>query len=125
MRRWPLGDDNAVPPIPPAELRRTVGHEGTEEFENPDGALAFGDNVDAQLYRRVLDFGCGCGRVARVLLLQQTAKPEAYLGVDLYKPSIEWCRRRLTRWDRRFRFEHMDVANPSLNPRGKSYVPIP
>jgi SAM-dependent methyltransferase len=116
---------SAPPPMPPSELRRIVGHEGTEEFENPSGGLVFGDGIEAAQYRRVIDFGCGCGRVARVLMLQRESPPEAYLGVDLYKPSITWCRRSMTRWDPRYRFVHMNAFNPAFNPRGRQRVAIP
>lgn len=111
--------------MPPLNLRRSVGHEGTQEFENPAGGLAFGDDVDPLSYRRVLDFGCGCGRVARQMMLQTESAPEAYLGVDLYAPSIAWCRKHLTRWDPRYRFKRMHAFNPMLNPRGNRRAPIP
>ncbi|WP_334163541.1 class I SAM-dependent methyltransferase [Phenylobacterium sp.] len=120
-------DLNAVaePPMPPLELRRSVGHDGTRDFENPYGDLTFGADVPIGNYASVLDFGCGCGRVARQMMLQKQARPGRYLGVDLYEPSIRWCRDHLTRFDPAFRFEHMNVANLSLNPKGKQRARIP
>jgi SAM-dependent methyltransferase len=118
-------EPTAEPPMPPLELRRSVGHEGTRDFENPYGDLTFGADVPAENYASVLDFGCGCGRVARQMMLQTRARPERYLGVDLYQPSIRWCRDHLTRFDAGFRFEHMNVFNASLNPRGKARAAIP
>lgn len=112
------------PPMPPLDLRRSVGHEGTAEFENPHGKLAFGDDVPAGNYHSVLDFGCGCGRVARQMMLQADARPERYLGVDLYAPSIKWCQKHLSAWDPNYRFARMNAHNPKFNPRGRQ-APIP
>jgi SAM-dependent methyltransferase len=110
---------DAEPPMPPLDLRRSVGHEGTVEFENPGGDLAFHDDVPEANYRSVLDFGCGCGRVARQMMLQSHARPERYFGVDLYAPSIKWCRQHLTRFDPNYRFARMNAHNPKFNPRGR------
>lgn len=107
-------------PMPPVELRRTVGLEGTDHFENPHGVLAFGADVPAQNYRRVLDFGCGCGRVARVMMLQREITPERFLGLDLYRPSINWCRDNLRRPG--FEFRHLNAHNIGLNPGGTRHA---
>lgn len=106
-----------IPPIPPIELRRSVGIEDTALFDNPTGNLTFGTTIPGELYRRVLDFGCGCGRVARQMLLQSAHVPERYQGLDLYRPSILWCQQNLARpgWE----FRHVDVFNVGFNPRGR------
>lgn len=109
-------------PMPPVELRRSVGHEGTDHFENPHGVLAFGADVPAANYRRVLDFGCGCGRIARQMLLQREIVPERFLGIDLYQPSIEWCQGNLTRPG--FEFRHLNAHNIGLNPYGVRHAYI-
>lgn len=111
-----MADD--APPMPPLELRLTVGLSDTEPFENRSGDPVFGDDVPAAAYRRVLDFGCGCGRLARQLLLQRD-RPEAFLGLDLHKPSIAWCAKHLTRFDPAFRFAHLNVYNNGLNNGGR------
>jgi SAM-dependent methyltransferase len=111
-----MPDKQTSLPVPPVELRRTVGIEGPEGFDNPTGGLVFGDDVPVELYRKVLDFGCGCGRIARQLLLQNVGVPENYLGVDLYKPSIDWCRANLQRPG--FEFRHLNIWNAGFNPTG-------
>jgi SAM-dependent methyltransferase len=97
-----------------------VGLESTEHFENPNGALVFGEDIAPANYRRVLDFGCGCGRLARQLLLQQACMPERFLGLDLHPPSIEWCQAYLGGGG--FEFRHLDAYNVALNPGGRALV---
>lgn len=111
-------------PIPSVELRRSVGVEDLRFFENPYGSLAFGDEVPADKYDKVFDFGCGCGRVARQMLLQSSNIPRRYFGVDLYQPSIEWCQQNLTEHNARFEFAHINVYNAQLNPNGVAQAPI-
>jgi hypothetical protein len=110
-------------PMPPLALRQSVGIEDEKFFDNPWAMHAFGDEVPHSAYRRVLDFGCGCGRVARQMLLQSADLPDRYLGVDLFKPSIDWCTDNLARAG--FGFRHMDVFNAQLNPEGKVQVALP
>ena len=112
-------------PMPPVALRRSVGVEDPVHFENPHGILAFSDHVPAEKYRRVFDFGCGCGRVARQMLLQTSNIPERYLGVDLFQPSIDWCNDNLTPANANFEFKHVDVYNAQLNPTGIQQAPLP
>lgn len=112
-------------PMPPVNLRRSVGDESTTHFENPYGVLAFSDQVDGKKYERVFDFGCGCGRVARQMLLQKENIPTYYLGVDLFLPSIEWCQQNLTRVNANFEFKHVNVFNVMLNPAGVEQECLP
>ena len=81
--------------------------------------------VPAQAYESVLDFGCGCGRIARQLI-QQRRRPVRYLGLDIHAGMVEWCRANLAPHAPGFRFEHHDVHNPGFNPRGpRALVPLP
>jgi hypothetical protein len=63
----------------------------------------------------VFDFGCGCGRIARQLM-QQSPRPQRYVGIDLHRGMIEWCRENLAPHAPGFEFQHHDVFNPGLNP---------
>ena len=113
-------------PIPPLNLRQTVGVEATAPFENPHGDLVFGDAVAPENYRSMFDFGCGCGRIARKVMLQRMNVPERYVGIDLFKPSIKWCTQNLTRLNHRFVFLHHNFYNRGLNPGGKKKsLPLP
>ena len=101
-------------PIPPLEMRKLVGPTDPAEYDNPTGELVYPYLVREQ-YDAVFDFGCGCGRVARKLILQDP-RPSRYLGIDLHRGMIEWCRRNLTPRAHRFEFLHHDVYNASFNP---------
>jgi SAM-dependent methyltransferase len=101
-------------PFPPPEMRALVGPTDEASFDNPTGALVYPYLVPEQ-YRRVFDFGCGCGRVARQLVLQ-SPRPERYLGVDLHRGMIEWARANLTPVAPEFEFLHHNVYNRSFNP---------
>ena len=108
-------------PLPPVEMRQLVGPTDEEAFDNPDGALVF-PGLDTEA---VLDFGCGCGRLARQLL-QQPTPPARYLGIDLHRGMIEWCGAHLAPAAPGFRFEHHDVYSAGLNPGEKpSTLPFP
>jgi SAM-dependent methyltransferase len=119
-----LGENPTDPPMPGIALRRSVGVEDRAFFENPHAMLTFADDVVASAYRHVLDFGCGCGRIARQMMLQSEAIPEFYLGLDLYKPSVEWCSKYLTKHSPQFQFQHLDALNIGLNPTGVAQAPF-
>lgn len=103
-------------PIPPLELRELVGLVDPAGYENPGRTPVFaGLGVPDDLYRSYLDFGCGCGRSARRLALQEP-RPERYVGIDLHPGMITWCQRELQPRIDGFRFEHHNVYNPGLNP---------
>ena len=95
----PLTDEEGVP-MPPARLMsRVVGHADWRFFlESGRQSLAvFRDAVDRNGgdfagAGAILDFGCGCGRLARHL--PQLTRAEIF-GVD-YNPELAgWCRRHL------------------------------
>lgn len=65
---------------------------------------------------RVLDIGCGIGRMARPLA-GYLGSGGSYDGFDVSREGVEWCRRHY-RAQPRFRFEHADVANALYNPDG-------
>jgi SAM-dependent methyltransferase len=101
---------------PPLRLRKSVGPTEEKYYENPSGCLVFERNIPAENYRTIFDFGCGCGRVARQLILQTEAKVESYCGEDLFRDSIEWARQNLTPANPSFQFRHHNVFNAQFNP---------
>jgi SAM-dependent methyltransferase len=65
---------------------------------------------------RVLDVGCGIGRMARPLA-GYLSSDGSYDGFDVNRDGIAWCRRRYRRHPN-FRFEVADIFNARYNPRG-------
>jgi SAM-dependent methyltransferase len=66
---------------------------------------------------RVLDVGCGCGRMA-VPLMKYLSNEGSYEGFDIMGVAIDWCQRHIAAQDSRFHFQQADVYNKSYNPRG-------
>ena len=121
MSKTRLGD---APPLPPLALRQLVGPLADHLFDNPSGAAVFSD-VPPEAYHFVFDWGCGCGRIARQLI-QQRPRPRKYVGVDLHRGMVQWCRQNLAPYADGFEFHHLDVHNLGLNPSGKAkMLPFP
>jgi SAM-dependent methyltransferase len=114
MRGDPRTAPSAELPFPPPEMRALVGPTELEAFDNPSGSLVY-PYLRPEHYQRVFDFGCGCGRVARQLILQ-SPRPERYVGVDLHRGMIEWAQANLSPAADGFQFLHHNVYNRSFNP---------
>lgn len=103
-------------------MRRLVGPVEPEVFDNPTGGLVYA-HLPEEAYESVFDFGCGCGRVARQLL-QQDHRPRRYVGIDLHRGMVDWCRANLA--ESGFEFHHHDVYNYHYNRKGKAdALPFP
>lgn len=66
---------------------------------------------------RVLDVGCGPGRLA-IGLLDRLGGVAEYRGLDVHRPAIRWCARHLSPRHPGFHFQHVDVRNARYNPAG-------
>ena len=67
---------------------------------------------------RVLDIGCGIGRLA--VALTPYLDPQArYEGLDIVPSGIEWCTENITSRYPNFRFTLADVSNREYNPSGR------
>jgi SAM-dependent methyltransferase len=111
-------------PLPPLEMRALVGPLEDSAFDNPTGQPVL-PGLPETAWDSVLDFGCGCGRLARQLI-QQEPRPKRYLGVDLHAGMIRWCQRNLAPRAAGFEFSHQDVKNLGLNPAGThAALPFP
>ena len=66
---------------------------------------------------RVLDVGCGIGRMA-VALTKYLDPSGSYDGFDIVADGIRWCERKITPRYPNFRFSLADVFNTSYRPRG-------
>jgi ubiquinone/menaquinone biosynthesis C-methylase UbiE len=100
-------------PLPPEEQMRLVSGERPDLREHFEwvGALLAASLKNAEMLEpgsRLLDIGCGCGRVARHLLASPIAE---YVGFDRHAGMIEWAQSHIGARDDRFRFEHVDVRS--------------
>ncbi len=68
--------------------------------------------------QRVLEVGCGNGRLA-VPLTTFLADGGSYVGTDVVRSGIRWCRRAIASRFANFEFMHVDVRHPLYRPRGR------
>jgi SAM-dependent methyltransferase len=67
---------------------------------------------------KVLDIGCGIGRMAGPLTSYLSAQGE-YQGFDIVQKGIDWCQANITPRYPNFQFQHADVRNDDYNPGGR------
>ena len=68
---------------------------------------------------RVLDIGCGIGRMAVPLTQYLDVEKGRYSGFDPVEGGIAWCRRFITPAYPNFTFQRLDIAHKLYNPQGK------
>jgi SAM-dependent methyltransferase len=98
-RMWFVGDSDFV----------STGDEFLRHFQQLAGLSP---------HDRVLDLGCGIGRMARVLV-DVLEPPGSYDGFDVVPHGIDWCRAHYVNTRAPFRFELADVRNAEYNPDGR------
>jgi SAM-dependent methyltransferase len=102
---------------PPDELSAYVGG---GDFKGIGGKFLhfFTELAGLEPNERVLDVGCGIGRMA-IPLTQFLDKNGGYEGFDIVARSIDWCRDEITSRYPNFRFQLADVFNKVYNPHGR------
>ena len=78
--------------------------------------------VRPSLYRpelRLLEIGCGAGRLPIGLLGSDVAVDE-YWGVDVREDVVRWCQRHITARNPSFHFVHVDAQNARYDPDGRA-----
>jgi SAM-dependent methyltransferase len=66
---------------------------------------------------RLLEVGCGPGRIA-IGLLYASIPVGRYDGIDVDRRAIEWCRKFISRSHPEYHFRHVDAKNERYNPHG-------
>jgi SAM-dependent methyltransferase len=100
--------------VPPRRLD-FVGHSDFVELGN-EFMAHFVELAGLRPHERVLDIGCGVGRMARPLS-RYLVRPGSYAGFDVDRAAIGWCRRRYRALPY-FHFHVADVHSRRFNPSG-------
>lgn len=109
-----LGRRDAL--TPPRRLQQIVGDSDFVQTGDEFGALL--DRLEVlDPTARVLDIGCGAGRIARALA-GRLRPPASYDGFDVMADAIGWCATQYPRTPVPFRFVHADIENAMYNPGG-------
>lgn len=66
---------------------------------------------------RVLDIGCGVGRMA-MPLTKYLSNKGSYEGFDIVVQDINWCTEHITRQYPEFQFQCVDIVSGTYNPEG-------
>lgn len=66
---------------------------------------------------KVLDIGCGIGRMS-LPLTKYLFQGGEYYGFDIVKKGIDWCNNNISTSYPNFHFEHVDIYNKMYNPNG-------
>ena len=105
--------DRLTPP------RRLAGYVGAGDFRatGEEFLAHFRELGGLRAEDRVLEMGCGIGRMARVLA-GVLRPPGCYDGFDVVRSGIAWCEARYGQTAAPFRFTHADLRNSAYNPAG-------
>ncbi len=100
--------------------RRLAGYVGDSDFRatGAEFLVYFRDLAGLAPGDRVLEIGCGIGRMARVLA-PVLRPPGSYDGFDVVASGIDWCRAHYVDTAAPFRFAHADLRNAAYNPNGR------
>ena len=106
--------DELTPP------RRMTSYVGDGDFKAIGNAYLkiFIDICDLKPNARVLDVGCGIGRMA-IPLTKYLNKDGSYEGFDIVSMGINWLKENISLKYPNFRFQLANVFNKQYNPKGQ------
>lgn len=90
--------------IGPGDFKK-IGEELVENFKELGGL---------QPHHRLLDIGCGIGRIA-IPLTKYLGEKGSYEGFDVVKMGIDWCQSKITPKYPNFKFKHIPLRNDLYN----------
>jgi len=102
---------------PPPSLRYLVGG-GDFNLIGENFMSYFIEICNLKPFELVLDIGCGAGRMA-IPLLKYFNNAGGYIGFDVSKRAIRWCKKNVTLKNSKMSFHLADIYNKAYNPRGK------
>ncbi|HEY6396821.1 MAG TPA: class I SAM-dependent methyltransferase [Solirubrobacteraceae bacterium] len=99
---------------------RRLNFVGDSDFRSTgeEFLVHFRELADLSPSDRVLDIGCGIGRMARVLVRELAPPSGSYDGLDVARQGVSWCQRHYRHTPVPFRFRHVDLRHSEYNPRG-------
>lgn len=127
--RAPAGVASAPAPVIPPDGLRFMGETPDTFISNADylgdRVLDFVERFKGREPERLLDVGCGYGRLAYGLRRSQFGG--SYAGFDILARHIGWLVENFAASDddRRYRFDHADIYNERYNPGGKKGSELP
>lgn len=114
-----MNDYNFYGKLIPIELMNLTGG-GADTFNQISQAHM--DNLKKHIGintgHSVLEIGCGIGRDA-IPLIDIIGPKGKYIGVDIIRRSIDWCKKNITATNSNFKFIHYDIRDQLHNPTGK------
>jgi SAM-dependent methyltransferase len=102
--------------VPPRHLNYAYSAVGGFLEAGQEFLTYFRDLCGLEPQHRVLDVGCGIGRMAVPLTKYLTSG--SYEGLDIVPSGIGWCSSHITPKYPRFRFQIADIYNKQYNPGG-------
>ena len=103
--------------LPPMELR--FMNETDEQFI--DIGLSNFSLLEISCFEddsRILDLGCGYGRLAYALNMERPSFSGEYLGLDILDKHIAWCKKAFGKKRELFKFDSIDVKNDRYHVAG-------
>jgi ubiquinone/menaquinone biosynthesis C-methylase UbiE len=105
------------PLLPPRQLRMHVG--GNFQKVGTESVRRFVELGGLKPDDRVLDIGCGVGRIA-IPLMDYLDDSARYEGFDVDSEMISWAQSKISRRRPSFRFQHVDLETDMYNAGGSS-----
>lgn len=97
-----------VGPFPDKEIYLRIGKNQAEKFIQLTGA---------KKNSRILDLGCGCGRLA-IHFIELLDGIGTYIGIDASRELLDWCSSKISPDWPNFEFHRVNIYNGAYNDKG-------
>ena len=117
---------NQYVPLPPVQIRQGGGSLRFDDDVFVDSGRQDVEMLEAaglQSGWRLVDFGCGPGRIAIALI--DAGWKGSYLGIEVKSRHVDWATREITSRFPDYRFIKVDAPNARYNPSGLSPRTLP